>query len=882
MSAAAAGGLSASLRAAEAEGARPGAGDPPSAAGAAEPAALPPDQGSAANSANGSPRQQSEGGNDESGGEGGAPAGVARTGSSLSPSPSPSPSLQLSPAKLGSSSGYVGSSLYRMFDTNFGGALGGAVDIVAVRQRDGSVRTTPFYVRFGKFQGVLKSRERIVHVDVNGERSGVEMAISNSGEAYFVDDEPTGAGAAIGGDDEAQSAESTPSGTPAPPSAAEQRTTRRGQRRSSGRRSLPTVFSSEALQMPPHPAHLDASAAAKLQAVDELGFDRAGSGASGSDAGACTRPDDSMVPSWERPGVGLAGRNPDRTVSMSEEVLAHALETGDAAEQRVERQRRDAHMAARALLGEADPLPVSLCAAALRHGAPADRAFDAARLKPEVVATLGRRARENLVFRTPEGNLVSWPDVQEAVLRSLVGADAFGNATPEALASLDSAAASGIEGSDLSDTESLSGSWYGGSDFGSRAGRERTRMFDAPPVDFKDDEVAAARPVRSLSVGSDEDEHLYGALEEGADSQEPSSPTRTSWSLWPFSRSRSTGAVDGSTAHKPGHPSPETPGSPTQLRREQRRSRYRRRQERLYRPTRTQMDAIAAKLKDGHNLIKFTFDSNVWGTQEVESNIYLWHWDSKLVITDVDGTITRSDVLGQIMPAIGRDWSQPDVTNLLNSIVSNGYRLIYLSARALVQASRTRAFISEVRQGGLQLPDGPVLLSPDGLMPALYREVIQKRPQDFKIACLGDVRDLFPAEWFPFYAGFGNRPTDVLAYRAVGVPSGRCFTINPSGTVSVYTGGDGDDDDRVHRAATEKAAVTATKRAQAKLLALGSYAGIDGLCDQVFPPVVEVSGTRSTTSEADVPTDDRFDSFAYWRSPTSAALLSPEDLEALG
>ena len=46
--------------------------------------------------------------------------------------------------------------------------------------------------------------------------------------------------------------------------------------------------------------------------------------------------------------------------------------------------------------------------------------------------------------------------------------------------------------------------------------------------------------------------------------------------------------------------------------------------------------------------------------------------------------------------------------------------------------------------------------------------------------------------------------------------------------------------------------------------------------------MVEVSGTRSTTSEADVPTDDRFDSFAYWRSPTSAALLSPEDLEALG
>jgi phosphatidate phosphatase PAH1 len=31
----------------------------------------------------------------------------------------------------------------------------------------------------------------------------------------------------------------------------------------------------------------------------------------------------------------------------------------------------------------------------------------------------------------------------------------------------------------------------------------------------------------------------------------------------------------------------------------------------------------------------------------------------------------------------------------------------------------------------------------------------------------------------PFYAGFGNRPTDVVAYTAVGVPRGKIFIIDP-------------------------------------------------------------------------------------------------------
>lgn len=63
------------------------------------------------------------------------------------------------------------------------------------------------------------------------------------------------------------------------------------------------------------------------------------------------------------------------------------------------------------------------------------------------------------------------------------------------------------------------------------------------------------------------------------------------------------------------------------------------------------------------------------------------------------------------------------------------------------------------------------------------REIVQRRPHEFKIACLEDIRALFPPDWNPFYAGFGNRDTDVVSYREVGVPPSRTFIINPKGQI---------------------------------------------------------------------------------------------------
>lgn len=64
--------------------------------------------------------------------------------------------------------------------------FGGAVDIIVVKQHDGTFRSTPWYVRFGKFQGVLKGAEKVVRIEVNGVEANFNMYLDNSGEAYFV------------------------------------------------------------------------------------------------------------------------------------------------------------------------------------------------------------------------------------------------------------------------------------------------------------------------------------------------------------------------------------------------------------------------------------------------------------------------------------------------------------------------------------------------------------------------------------------------------------------------------------------------------------------------------------------------------------------------
>ena len=41
----------------------------------------------------------------------------------------------------------------------------------------------------------------------------------------------------------------------------------------------------------------------------------------------------------------------------------------------------------------------------------------------------------------------------------------------------------------------------------------------------------------------------------------------------------------------------------------------------------------------------------------------------------------------------------------------------------------------------------------------IYREVIERKPEEFKILSLQQIRMFFPDDYNPFHAGFGNKPS---------------------------------------------------------------------------------------------------------------------------
>jgi len=246
------------------------------------------------------------------------------------------------------------------------------------------------------------------------------------------------------------------------------------------------------------------------------------------------------------------------------------------------------------------------------------------------------------------------------------------------------------------------------------------------------------------------------------------------------------------------------------------------------------------KLQPGRNSITFSVTTRYQGTSMCEANIFLWKWNDKVVISDIDGTITKSDVLGQLLPVIGKDWSQAGIAHLYNMIYRNGYKFVYLSARAIGQARITRDYLKWIRQGEQGLPDGPLLLSPSSLISAFHREVIERKPEEFKISCLKDITALFPLSHNPFVAGFGNKINDVWAYREVGIPISRIFTVNHKGEL----------------------------RMEESHTFMSSYTKLSDIVDHFFPPLIDLEDSKKvkvTSGNFHAPSE--FSSFTYWREP---------------
>eukprot|EP01065_Artemidia_motanka_P044517 TRINITY_DN6358_c0_g1_i1.p1 TRINITY_DN6358_c0_g1~~TRINITY_DN6358_c0_g1_i1.p1 ORF type:complete len:721 (+),score=195.72 TRINITY_DN6358_c0_g1_i1:175-2337(+) len=239
-------------------------------------------------------------------------------------------------------------------------------------------------------------------------------------------------------------------------------------------------------------------------------------------------------------------------------------------------------------------------------------------------------------------------------------------------------------------------------------------------------------------------------------------------------------------------------------------------------PTSEQLSRF--NLNPGRNEIRFVVNSSFRGEQVVTCWAYLVDHTKRLVISDIDGTITRSDILGHLLPRVGKDWTHEGICPLYQRIHENGYQLLYLSSRSLGQIQGTRDFIFNIVQDSQKLPLGPVLMAPDRIASAVAREMVTRTPHVFKSEMLLKVKAAFPADIEPFYAGFGNRINDAWAYQHVGIRDHKVFIIDTYSQIHVL-------DKRVR---------------------LSTYGSLDALADQAFPPCVKKAAPQE------------FNSFLFW------------------
>ena len=112
-------------------------------------------------------------------------------------------------------------------------------------------------------------------------------------------------------------------------------------------------------------------------------------------------------------------------------------------------------------------------------------------------------------------------------------------------------------------------------------------------------------------------------------------------------------------------------------------------------PTGQQLQSL--NLKEGENTVEFIVKNNLLGEKSINGRIFLWNYDSKIIISDVDGTVTKSDMLGHLLPRFGKDWTHLGIARLYTHLAAKGYKILYLSSRPIGFADFTRDYLWKIK-----------------------------------------------------------------------------------------------------------------------------------------------------------------------------------------
>ena len=210
------------------------------------------------------------------------------------------------------------------------------------------------------------------------------------------------------------------------------------------------------------------------------------------------------------------------------------------------------------------------------------------------------------------------------------------------------------------------------------------------------------------------------------------------------------------------------------------------------------------RLEKGRN--EMTYVHRLSG-RAISCGMYLYESNERLVVMDIDGTVTISDVRGYFESVyLGvYSYTHAGVAAFLNILgnrkpAGKGLQIMYLTSRPIAHIVQTRALLHGVEElekveestkgkdatiNSIKLPPGPLFCNTESTASAAYRELIAKNTVEFKAGVLGRIRDTFKQaqleEIFyenPFALAFGNKEADMKAYHLAGLPLHRMIFVD--------------------------------------------------------------------------------------------------------
>lgn len=134
---------------------------------------------------------------------------------------------------------------------------------------------------------------------------------------------------------------------------------------------------------------------------------------------------------------------------------------------------------------------------------------------------------------------------------------------------------------------------------------------------------------------------------------------------------------------------------------------------------------------------------------------------TKVVVTDIDGTLTLNDgeLLTQITDPTYVPKAMGAAVRLTQAWADKGYTIVYLTARVHGLRAESRAWLTD-----LGFPGGP-LITENGNKADVYKTIWLKRMrQDFG---------------WDIVVAYGNADTDITAYAAAGIAKDKTFIVGP-------------------------------------------------------------------------------------------------------